>query len=386
MVPSFAPLAVAKGRIVSYRVYDFGDEIHLDQVAKLAADLPGRRAQLSRDGAQALVFAAPPLDVRLGTRRAKLLRDREPFDAVVSARLYDYGAVSISIEIAIDRGTDLASLIPICDEIYESPLVDAFARAEADAIATRVGVCIQGAHDWRGSETYTVIFLESIERGEGRAGSTSERATNVTADELLAWPPLAKLVVGERDPRALSAAQSNDVLKHAHSYFEDDLVLIDWNSALVLEPSGSRDIPDILEFATSQLLELRYYDQTFDRELARIYDHLAVAQKSAGLFSNRYRRVAREAQRRLMELTEFTERVDNALKIIGDFYLARVYESAVRRFRIRDWQASSEKKEALLRDAHALIRGEIEARRSTLLELVVILLIFAELATALIRR
>lgn len=364
---------------MSYRVFDFGDEIALDEIAKHAADIPGRRAQLSREGAQALVFAAPPLDVRLGVRRAKILRDREPIDVVVSARLFDYGALSIAIEIEIAPGTELASLIPTCDEVYESPLLDALARTEADALAARVATCIHGAHDWRGIETYTVLFLESLESPDSKGRAT-------TADELLAWPPLAKLVVGERDPRTLSAAQASDVLAHSHSYFEDDVVLIDWNSALVLEPSGSRDIPDILEFATSQLLELRYYDQIFDRELARIYDHLAAANKSAGLFSNRYRRIARDAQRRLMELTEFTERVDNALKIIGDFYLARVYESAVRRFRIRDWQASTEKKEALLRAAHALIRGEIEARRSTLLELVVILLIFAEFATALLRR
>ena len=49
---------------------------------------------------------------------------------------------------------------------------------------------------------------------------------------------------------------------------------MDWNCAFVLEPSGSRDIPDILELASSQLLELRYYDELFDAELARVYREL----------------------------------------------------------------------------------------------------------------
>jgi hypothetical protein len=90
--------------------------------------------------------------------------------------------------------------------------------------------------------------------------------------------------------------------------------------------------------------------------------------------------------RRIVELTEFTERVDNALKIIGDFYLARVYEGAVRRFRINNWRASIDGKQALVAQAYELIKGEMEARRSTFLELVVIALIFAEVALAIFRR
>ena len=34
------------------------------------------------------------------------------------------------------------------------------------------------------------------------------------------------------------------------------------------------DVPDLLEFATAHLLELRYYDDLLDRELHRIYDEL----------------------------------------------------------------------------------------------------------------
>ncbi|HSY23934.1 MAG TPA: hypothetical protein VK841_17520, partial [Polyangiaceae bacterium] len=77
--------------------------------------------------------------------------------------------------------------------------------------------------------------------------------------------------------------------------------------------------------------------------------------------------------------------VDNALKVVGDFYLARVYESAVRRFRIRAWQASIDAKQGLLAQAYGLIRGEVEARRSTVLELVVIVLIVVEVVLALTR-
>ena len=58
----------------------------------------------------------------------------------------------------------------------------------------------------------------------------------------------------------LSVAERQDVTQRHFSYGEDDLVVVDWNAAFVYEPSGSRDIPDILEIANAQLLEFRYYD------------------------------------------------------------------------------------------------------------------------------
>jgi hypothetical protein len=208
-----------------------------------------------------------------------------------------------------------------------------------------------------------------------------------SAREVLASPQLASLVLGEPPARALSPSQRDDVLAHAHSYFDDDLVVVDWNCAFVLEPSGSRDIPDILELASSQLLELRYYDELFDAELARVYRELdrARGRPFRGLAGRAWVDLGRRVVSRLVELSEFAERVDNTLKVIGDFYLARVYESAVRRFRIRSWQASIDAKQALLAQAHSLIRGEIDARRTVLLELVVIVLILAEVVLALRR-
>ena len=123
---------------------------------------------------------------------------------------------------------------------------------------------VRGEHDWNAVETYTVVFVRRLE-GDPSAG------------DVLAAPSLASLVLGEPTSRRLSPSQRQDVLTHSHSYFDDDLVVVDWNCAFVLEPSGSRDIPDILELASSQLLELRYYDELFDAELARVYRDLDCA-------------------------------------------------------------------------------------------------------------
>ena len=123
------------------------------------------------------------------------------------------------------------------------------------------------------------------------------------------------------------------------SYGKDDLVVIDWNAAFVYEPSGSRDIPDILEIANAQLLELRYYDDALDHSLARVNQRLKRERRRLGLiFRSPYPALSRQVLVTLLEMSELVERVENSLKIIGDFYLARVYEAAVEQLRIPAWK------------------------------------------------
>jgi hypothetical protein len=279
--------------------------------------------------------------------------------------------VSVCFEVPIEPGTELASLVPWCDELYESPELDRRARELVAPLLDELRDALEKRHDWTELETYTIVHVRECDG-------------HPSAAEILASEVLANLIVGEPAARRLSRRQRDDVLQHAHSYFDDDLVVIDWNSAFVLEPSGSRDIVEILELATSQLLELRYYDGLFDAERARVHREFGELRRSAwGLRLRRsWVRLAHDLVRRLLELTEFTERVDNALKVTGDFYLARVYESAVRRFRLDAWRAAIEEKQALLARAYGLVRGEIDTRRSTSLELVVILLIVVEVALA----
>ncbi len=361
---------VRRGCILSYRVFDVADEIRLDVAERLLADAPGRRRViLRREGAQLLEFSNPPLDIELG-RRTVELTTRPPVDVALSARFFDYGAVSVEFEVPIEPGSELSSLATVCGEIYESSRLEDLARREVDALLPKIAEALGGKHDWRGAETYTVVFVDSFEGAP-------------PATDLIDSPLIAKLLLGEAQAKSLGDDARRDVLRHTHSYFADDLAVIDWNSAFVLEPSGSRDIPEILEFATSQLLELRYYDAMLDAELGRIYDDFALARRDwRSLIRSPYARLARGVLRRFVELTEFTERVDNALKVVGDFYLARVYQSAVRRFRIGAWRESIDGKQALVARAYDLLKGDVEIRRSTLMEVIVIALITLELVLA----
>jgi hypothetical protein len=364
---------IRRGKLLAYRVFDVASAIALDAAErKLAERGGGRRVRLGRTGtAEVMVFASRPLEVALG-RRALRLRGGA-YEADVFARIFAYGALSISFELHVEPGTTFNALAPLCAEIYDGPALEEAGRIETEALLAALGDAATAPKVWGGVETYTVLFVEELDGAPTPARLRSSDA-------------LARLLLGELTDKPLSRPQRDDVLGAALSYFNDDLVVIDWNSAFVLEPGGGREIPQILEFATSQLLEHRYYDGLLDLELLRTHDAVALARPRFLLIRSPYNALAREALRRLIELGEFTERVDNALKVIGDFYLARVYQAAVRRFRITAWQASLREKKELVRQAYELLKGDVDSERGTALEVIVLLLILIEVVHAFVRR
>ncbi len=361
---------VAQGEVHVYRLFDVADAVDLP-AAERALSASRRRFE-GAQSATAIEIPRPPLHVHLGARVLDVGGAQR--EAQCSARVFDYGVVSVHYRIAIPAGTDLATLVPVAEELsaQPTPAVDAAARAEAEALARAMGGALERPHAWDGLETYTVFFVRSFDE-------------HVTAELALAEAPLAALVLGETSSVPLSASERDDVLRNAWSYLADDLAVVDWNCAFVLEPSGVEDIPDVLEFATAHLLELRYYDALLDRELHAIYDEMGARRSTRNLFTRRYRALRRRTAALLLELSEMIERLENAVKIIGDLYLARLYQGAVRRFRLPAWQEAVLRKQKLLAGVHELLSDAADTRRAELLEVTVILLILWEVLFAVLR-
>jgi hypothetical protein len=228
------------------------------------------------------------------------------------------------------------------------------------------------------SVRYTIRYTIPVEPG------TSLAALVPMAEWLLARGPIPALLLGETSTTPISASEQQDVLSHHLSYLETDLAVVHWNSAFVLEPSGVDDIPDLLEFATAHLLEPRYYDALLDRELHRLYDELeGGGNLGTHVLTRKFRKLQRKTAALPLELSEMIERLENAVKIVGDFYLARLYQRSVRRFRLAAWQETVLRKQKLLAEVNDLTGAAADTSRSELLEVAVILLILWEVVAAL---
>jgi hypothetical protein len=146
------------------------------------------------------------------------------------------------------------------------------------------------------------------------------------------------------------------------------------------------DVQYILEFANAQLLELRVYDAILDGQLPGVYDRVAAARARAGFLRGRYAAILADLQALVADSTELVERVESALKVTDDVYLARIYTAALEIFRGRDWRAAIDRKLAIIRETYVMLNAEAQATRSEAIELLIVLLITAEILLAVFLR
>jgi len=119
-----------------------------------------------------------------------------------------------------------------------------------------------------------------------------------------------------------------------------------------------------------------------------MYDRIQAARPGAkvlSLFNRRYAPVLAELQRTVADSTELVERVENALKVTDDVYLARIYAAALELFRGRTWRAGIDRKLTIIRETYSMLNDEQQSARSEALEVAIVLLIVLEILIAIFR-
>ncbi len=359
---------IRKGSILVYRCFDIAEEIDLAKAEKILAEVSGReRLKLSRTSRPAIIVRNAPITLTLGETPITIGSDTVM--AETSAKIWDYGVLSIVFQIPIAPGTRWQELQVKAAAIEVHHEIDQLARKRATQLSETIHKSLQKPGEWARFEDYVIYFLEQVDGVE-------------TGQDLLDKADVTALIFAESDGN-LAKINRDSLLEYVYQYKENDMVIIDWNSALVLEPSGQKEIPDVLEFALTHLLEMRYYDDLIDVRLSVLYDMIEARRKKFGRYP--FWKLSHEANSRYIEFSEFIGRVENSLKVVGDFYLARIFRSAIRRFRVGDWQQSISRKMGILAQVSELLQGEVNTQRSLLLELVIIGLIAFEIIYALVR-
>src|SRR5262249_38104461 len=137
-----------------------------------------------------------------------------------------------------------------------------------------------------------------------------------------------------------------------------------------------------LEYANVELAEVRRLDEQLDGALARSYEALSRRRWRAGGRGRSYRAdLERVAQWQAGSAIVF-EGVNNALKLLGDQYLARIYRAASQRFHLPDWDANILRKLSTLESMYGKMSDHQTTQRMEVLEWVVIILIALEIVLA----
>jgi hypothetical protein len=185
----------------------------------------------------------------------------------------------------------------------------------------------------------------------------------------------------------MSRREVAEAVRLSLSYGPDDLVVVDWAAALIADRDCA-DTLQVIEFANVQLLQFRQIDDRLDDRLEDAYRliHNRKPPRWPGpVLRNPMGDAVRHVRELELEATSLHERTDNALKLIGDQYLARVYGLASSRFHLDEWQGSIRGKLETVGNVYDLLVEQAGGRRMEFLEIIVIVLIALEIVLALFR-
>ncbi|HUA86225.1 MAG TPA: hypothetical protein VMB85_20355 [Bryobacteraceae bacterium] len=344
-------------------LYDLAEQIDLERLRATLGSKPPRREPTFKHPAPEYVrFERPPVVEDLDP---VVISTGEQFLSRV--KYFAYGVISVELELPFDTGWD--ELVRLSSRFIAAQEIEKITLELVRGCVARVSPALGQIYPSWLSEDYYIINLREACDPQGQPFS---------AEALLAahGEDLARIVRGESGP--LSPAERADALQSSLSYYPTDLLLVGWLAALVYDtPQGAAPAVQLLEYANTQLLEYRHYDDLLTRILENVYKNV---ERRGGPF--RHWRMAREAAKLnafRLEVTDLTERTDNAIKFISDMFYARAYRMAAARVGVTDYRNLVERKLRIAADLYQSMVAEYYQARSFLLEVVVVAILAIEL-------
>lgn len=358
-----------KGEVVYYRLFDIGAGIDLDEVQRRVGMtfLSGRI--VSERAAPKYARLGQPVLVHLDQRELETNLGR--ITVSIAVKLYGVGALSVVVRTPFEAA-NLRDLRPYgslrlktADQGEET--LDDYCARIAGRIEEDLVPYMHDSYEVRvDPELYTVYCITVSEHPVRTFASGWRR--EVTA-----------LLAGDARPDDISDEEVEDTWKSWLSYYQDDLVVVEWDAALVLEPTASyEDTLAVFEVANLQLLELRTYDAYLDKAIDRAYDDLEDLFRRSSFLRSGGEEVKELAELR-MDLSEATFQVDNISKLWGDWFLGKVYRACTRKFELESWRRNVGEKMQDLSEIYQVAQSEFEGRRMFILEVLVVLLFVIDL-------
>jgi hypothetical protein len=358
-----------KGEVVFYRLFDIGASVDLDEIRR-TVDMPFLSGRiLSERAAPRYARFAEPLLVYLDQRTIDT--NLGPLTASIAVKLHGVGALAVVVRTPFEA-TSLRDLRPFATlritSMEKEESLDAYCGRLVGRIIEDLVPFLHDAYDVKvDPEPYT-IYCVSVTETPVRVIRTAWRR-EVTA-----------LLANDPRPDAISDEEVEDTWRDWFSYYQDDLVVFEWDAALVIEPSATyEDTLTVFELANLQLLELRTYDAFLDRVVDKAYDDLEDLFARSSLLRSGHETVKELAEVR-MDLAEASFQVDNISKLWGDWFLGKVYRACAKKFELDTWRRNVEEKMKDLSEIYEVAEAELEARRLLALEVLVVLLFVVDLA------
>ncbi len=345
-----------RGSIRQLVLFDVADEIRLDVLRNaLGIAEAGRNPAFSRPAPDYVRFERPPVVEPLAIDPA--------FRTEARAKYYDYGIVSIELDQQFSL--DWPGLVEHSAGVLADPSMEQRARdLLTPRLAKAAGALVNPYKTWL-DEDYVIITV-------------IPESPNDAAADLLArhGADIARIVRGEN--RQLSETEVREILEAKISYYPNDLLVAGWSAAFLFdEPVAAEPTIQLLEYANTQLLEFRHYDEVLTGVLAGVYRSI---DKGTGVW--RRWGLAGEAERLntvRLDVIEIAERAETAIKFLGDMFYARMFRLAAQRVGVPDYRRLVDSKLQTAGELYEFMVDRFDQGRGFFLEVVVVIILLIEI-------
>jgi hypothetical protein len=350
-----------RGSVLVLIQFDVCEEIKLDVLRNIFG---ARTADASFKKAPAYVrYQRPPVEETLDPL---ILDSGERLSGEI--KYYDYGVVSLVFELPFSGGWD--TLIQLSCRWTSDTNFEAMASRIVKQKLERAAPALVKPYDLKDGEWLTEdYFIFHVREVHGAPSANDLLAS--AGDEI------AQVVRGEQS--LLSEGERQEILQSRISYYPNDLAVIGWNAAFLYDtPAGAETAIQLLQYANSQLLEFRHYDELLTHELEDVYDFLEAG--GTGWWSRwRTARAASKLHTELLDVNELTERADNAIKFLSDMFSARLYKLAASKVGVPDYKDLVKEKLQTAEDLYRFMVDQFNQSRAFVLELMVVVILIIEL-------
>jgi len=346
-----------KGSILVLIQFDVAEEIRLDELRKIfSARTAG--ASFKHPAPGYVQYQRPPV---VEPVEALVLDSGERLDAQI--KYYDYGVLSVVFELPFSG--EWQDLVRLSGRwVWDTDFTTLAQRIVKKRLERAQPALIKPYENWL-HEDYFIFHVREV-------------ADKPTASELLKAhsDQIAQIVRGETQP--LSDGERQEIVQGRISYYPNDVAVVGWNAAFLYDnAAGAETAIPLLEYANSQLLEFRHYDELLTRELEGVYDFLENG--GTGLLSRwRTARAATKLHTVLLDVDELTEHADNAIKFLSDMFAARLYKLAAAKVGVPDYKDLVTQKVNTAEELYRFMVDQFHQGRAFALELMVVVILIVE--------
>jgi hypothetical protein len=365
-----AGISSSVNRYVGEVVYIYAFDVAYEMMRLPVRELLGQPvAQFSVDaskrGPKQLFFYRPQM-VRLPP--LERIGPRGPLRLERVVKLLPVGAVSITVSVPFDVGR-IEDLVAYHDLQFSNGALHHEVRQLAEEVCRELSpYLVRPIVQLAEEEAYTVFCVESPLRTKEGTPLSAEDWLNAHRREV------ASLLTQEPDIDHLSKQEAEESTGRYLSYYEHDLVVMDWDAALIMDdPQHFDETLYVMELANLQLAELEAYDRILDDALERSYRDLG--EKPL----RRKGDVLRELREIRIDLARLSDELSNITKFFGDWHLARIYENISARFHLSDWHRTIDEKLKTLDNLYQLLQHDQTNRLMLILEATIVLLFVVDL-------